>query len=115
MIPTHNRTNKLIPTFVHEFLNSYSITVCLLASIQFTPPSNAPSIIQVLFYCDHPATPGHGGESVVGDVRDILPKLNKEVVNKFERLGVRYYNYVGCKKTNDSHRSWQKVSIDNHR
>ncbi|XP_077985164.1 dapdiamide synthesis protein DdaC-like [Glandiceps talaboti] len=69
--------------------------------------SNPP--VKVLFYCDHPATPGHGGESVVGDVRDILPKLNKEVVDKFERLGVRYYSYVGCKKRNDSHLSWQET------
>ncbi|XP_077985163.1 dapdiamide synthesis protein DdaC-like [Glandiceps talaboti] len=66
--------------------------------------------MKLLFYCDHPATPGHGGESVVADVRDILPKLNKEVVDKFERLGVRYHNYVGCKNKNDSPRNWQEIN-----
>ena len=64
--------------------------------------------LQILFYCDHPADPGCGGESAISDVREILAKLDKDVVEKFVKLGVRY-NYNWCDKNTGHYKSWQEV------
>ncbi|XP_078598381.1 dapdiamide synthesis protein DdaC-like [Branchiostoma floridae x Branchiostoma japonicum] len=49
---------------------------------------------KILFYCQEPAMPGHGGESVMADVREILRKLDPSVVDKFRSLGVRYHRHL---------------------
>jgi alpha-ketoglutarate-dependent taurine dioxygenase len=47
----------------------------------------------LLFYCQTPAAAG--GETTLSDCRKLLNKLNKDIVDNFERLGVRYTRYLG--------------------
>ncbi|CAH1233716.1 Hypp812 [Branchiostoma lanceolatum] len=49
---------------------------------------------KIIFYCQQPAGPGQGGETVMVDVREILRKLDSAVVGKFRKLGIRYYRYM---------------------
>ncbi|XP_077866874.1 uncharacterized protein LOC144355674 [Saccoglossus kowalevskii] len=49
---------------------------------------------KIFFFCDVPAQCSNGGQSIVCDVREILPKLDPKVVEKFDSLGVRYWNYL---------------------
>ncbi|XP_077977148.1 dapdiamide synthesis protein DdaC-like [Glandiceps talaboti] len=69
--------------------------------------SNPP--MKVFFYCNHPPTSDGGGETVIADVRDIIQRLDKDILEKFERLGMRYYSFVRCKSDKDCHRSWQET------
>ncbi|CAH1242167.1 Hypp6475 [Branchiostoma lanceolatum] len=46
------------------------------------------------YFPEKPPRPGAGGESVITDVRDILPRLDGDVVEKFRRLGIMYTHYV---------------------
>ncbi|KAI8509993.1 hypothetical protein Bbelb_124210 [Branchiostoma belcheri] len=48
----------------------------------------------VIFFCVDPPSPGAGGETVLADVRDILPRLDQDVVRKFSDLGVMYKHYI---------------------
>ncbi|KAI8494546.1 hypothetical protein Bbelb_277720 [Branchiostoma belcheri] len=48
----------------------------------------------IIFYCQQPADPGQGGETVMVDVREILRNLDSAVVDKFRKLGIRYYRYM---------------------
>lgn len=66
------------------------------------------SLQQLLFYCDIPAGPGCGGETVIVDVRDILVNLDKSVTKKFEELGI-YYNYHWADESEGKYKSWQQV------
>ncbi|XP_070569283.1 uncharacterized protein [Ptychodera flava] len=45
--------------------------------------------MKIFFYCDLPPLPGHGGESIIADTRDILKKLHPDF-NKLRKLGVLY-------------------------
>ncbi|XP_078656505.1 dapdiamide synthesis protein DdaC-like [Branchiostoma floridae x Branchiostoma belcheri] len=49
---------------------------------------------KVIFFCVDPPSPGAGGETVLADVREILPRLDKDVVKKFSDLGVMYKHYI---------------------
>ncbi|XP_070567824.1 dapdiamide synthesis protein DdaC-like [Ptychodera flava] len=46
--------------------------------------------MKIIFYCNVPPLPGHGGESIIADTRDILKKLHPDFVNKLRKLGVLY-------------------------
>ncbi|KAI8513995.1 hypothetical protein Bbelb_083190 [Branchiostoma belcheri] len=48
----------------------------------------------IIFYCQQPAGPGQGGETVMVDVREIFRNLDSAVVDKFRKLGIRYYRYM---------------------
>ena len=60
--------------------------------------------VQVLFYCETPTAEGCGGESVLADVREILPKLDQAVVEEFSKRGCKYhynwrYRKIGFNRT----------------
>ncbi|XP_078696817.1 dapdiamide synthesis protein DdaC-like isoform X2 [Branchiostoma floridae x Branchiostoma belcheri] len=61
---------------------------------------------KVMFFCLEPSGPGAGGESVITDVREILPRLDTDVVDKFRRLGIMYTHYVPT-RTPGGYNSWQ--------
>ncbi|XP_070567967.1 dapdiamide synthesis protein DdaC-like [Ptychodera flava] len=64
--------------------------------------------LKIFFYCDVPAKPGLGGESGITDVRDTLRKLDPKVVQKFDKLGVKYFCYTVSKDAaKDASMSWQ--------
>ncbi|XP_070567974.1 dapdiamide synthesis protein DdaC-like [Ptychodera flava] len=63
--------------------------------------------LKIFFYCDVPAKPGGGGETGITDVRDILPKLDPKVVQKFDKLGLKYFYHSVSKNTEDAFMSWQ--------
>ncbi|XP_006814630.1 dapdiamide synthesis protein DdaC-like, partial [Saccoglossus kowalevskii] len=48
----------------------------------------------IIFFCDVPPEQGNGGESVICDVRETLSKLDPEIVDKFDRLGIQYRLYI---------------------
>ncbi|CAH1243672.1 Hypp7138 [Branchiostoma lanceolatum] len=62
---------------------------------------------KVIFFCLDPPSPGAGGETVIADVREILPRLDKDVVDKFEKLGVMYW-YRLPTHSPGAYLSWQK-------
>ncbi|XP_078575909.1 dapdiamide synthesis protein DdaC-like [Branchiostoma floridae x Branchiostoma japonicum] len=62
---------------------------------------------KVMFFCLDPPSPGAGGETVIADVREILPRLDKDVVDKFEKLGVMYWHHLPS-HTPGAYLSWQK-------
>lgn len=62
----------------------------------------------ILFYCDVPPAPGCGGESGIADVREILKKLDKSVVEKFQDLGI-WYHYHWSDRKQGLYKSWQDV------
>ncbi|XP_070568314.1 dapdiamide synthesis protein DdaC-like [Ptychodera flava] len=64
--------------------------------------------LKVFFFCDVPALPGHGGESVITDVRQVSKKLDSEVVKNFKRLGIRYCRHLPTKKPG-GYTSWQQI------
>ncbi|CAH1233717.1 Hypp813 [Branchiostoma lanceolatum] len=49
---------------------------------------------KIIFYCEQPAGPGQGGETVMVDVREVFRKLDSAVVGKFRKLGIRYCRYM---------------------
>ncbi|XP_035699278.1 uncharacterized protein LOC118431937 isoform X2 [Branchiostoma floridae] len=63
---------------------------------------------KVMFFCLDPPSPGAGGETVIADVREILPRLDKDVVDKFEKLGVMYWHHLPS-HTPGAYNSWQKL------
>jgi hypothetical protein len=50
-----------------------------------------------------------GGEVVLVDTREITQELDESVLNRFKRLGVRYYNHLNGNDT--VFPSWQQVGI----
>ncbi|MCY1392288.1 Taurine catabolism dioxygenase TauD, TfdA family [compost metagenome] len=50
---------------------------------------------RIAFFCRQPAT--RGGETVIGDVRNLVDALPAELVEKIERLGVRLTRNYGAK------------------
>ncbi|KAI8486616.1 hypothetical protein Bbelb_355910 [Branchiostoma belcheri] len=48
----------------------------------------------ILFFCQRPADPGQGGETVMLDAREVLRNLDSAVVDKFRTLGIRYVRYM---------------------
>ncbi|XP_035699279.1 clavaminate synthase-like protein At3g21360 [Branchiostoma floridae] len=62
---------------------------------------------KIIFFCLDPPSPGAGGETVIADVREILSRLDKDVVDKFEKLGVMYWKHLPS-YTPGSYHSWQK-------
>jgi len=59
----------------------------------------------IYFFCV--SAPNHGGETPIGDMRRVLKRLDPELVNRFQRLGVRYiYNLHDGMGFS---RSWQQV------
>ncbi|XP_078575906.1 dapdiamide synthesis protein DdaC-like isoform X1 [Branchiostoma floridae x Branchiostoma japonicum] len=62
---------------------------------------------KIIFFCLDPPSPGAGGETVISDVREILPRLDKDVVDKFEKLGVMYWHHLPS-HTPGAYLSWQK-------
>ncbi|CAH1785427.1 unnamed protein product [Owenia fusiformis] len=64
-----------------------------------------------MFYCEVPPGEGAGGESVVSDCRRIKEDLDPGVVEKFDRLGVKYHFHVASKydKSNEHGHSWQMM------
>ncbi|XP_070568318.1 dapdiamide synthesis protein DdaC-like isoform X2 [Ptychodera flava] len=67
--------------------------------------------MKFFLYCDVPPLPNHGGESVIVDGRQILPRLDPGLVEKLKRLGIRYYRQLPSRKPggNDGYSSWQEV------
>ncbi|XP_070568531.1 dapdiamide synthesis protein DdaC-like [Ptychodera flava] len=66
--------------------------------------------MKIFFYCQVPAEPGQGGETCIADNRDILPRLDPKVVQKFEKLGIKYHYYVASKAVDkDAYLSWQST------
>jgi len=66
----------------------------------------------IMLFCDVPPT--DGGESGITDVRSILADLDPEIVQKFKRLGVRYYRYLPDASAN-AYTSWQEsLQCNNH-
>ena len=65
-------------------------------------------VLQVLFYCETPAAEGCGGESVLADVREILPKLDQAVVEEFCKRGCKYHYNWRYKKIGFN-RTWPEV------
>ncbi|KAI8509997.1 hypothetical protein Bbelb_124250 [Branchiostoma belcheri] len=61
---------------------------------------------KIMFFCIDPPPPGTGGETVLADARDILPRLDKDVVEKFRRLGVMYTHYLPSRGPG-IYNSWQ--------
>ncbi|XP_077977822.1 dapdiamide synthesis protein DdaC-like [Glandiceps talaboti] len=49
---------------------------------------------KIFFYCDIPAKPGHGGESVLCRNRDILPGLDPNLVQKLRKVGIQYQRHL---------------------
>ncbi|KAI8479120.1 hypothetical protein Bbelb_431550 [Branchiostoma belcheri] len=49
---------------------------------------------KILFFCQRPADPGQGGETVMLDAREVLRNLDSAVVDKFRTLGIRYVRYM---------------------
>lgn len=62
-----------------------------------------------MFYCNKPADPGCGGETVIIKNRDILKNLDADIVGRFAKLGV-HYNYHWADKSLEKYKSWQEVS-----
>ncbi|XP_077977805.1 dapdiamide synthesis protein DdaC-like [Glandiceps talaboti] len=80
-------------------------------SDQDTVPTEGKYIpCMVFFYCDVPAQPGQGGESVICDNRDVLPKLNPQLVDKVRKVGVKYFRHLPERKS-DGYDSWQETFI----
>ncbi|XP_066298304.1 uncharacterized protein [Branchiostoma lanceolatum] len=69
---------------------------------------------KVIFFCLDPPSPGAGGETVIADVREILPRLDKDVVDKFEKLGVMYWHHLPS-HTPGAYHSWQKAFLTEDR
>ncbi|XP_035686982.1 dapdiamide synthesis protein DdaC-like [Branchiostoma floridae] len=65
---------------------------------------------KISFFCLQPAAPGKGGETVLTDVREVLPRLDSAVVDKFRKLGVRYFRHVP-NRAPGSYTSWQEVFL----
>ncbi|XP_078575913.1 dapdiamide synthesis protein DdaC-like [Branchiostoma floridae x Branchiostoma japonicum] len=65
---------------------------CIEPHNELAQSNNSPE--KVIFFCVDPPSPGAGGETVLTDVREILPRLDKDVVKKFQALGVMYKHYV---------------------
>ncbi|XP_070568316.1 dapdiamide synthesis protein DdaC-like [Ptychodera flava] len=63
--------------------------------------------MKVFFFCDVAALPGHGGESVITDVREVVKKLDPEVVDKARKLGIRYCRHLPT-RTPGGYTSWQE-------
>ncbi|XP_078575908.1 dapdiamide synthesis protein DdaC-like isoform X3 [Branchiostoma floridae x Branchiostoma japonicum] len=61
---------------------------------------------KIIFFCLDPPSPGAGGETVISDVREVLSRLDKDVVDKFEKLGVMYWKHLPS-HTPGSYFSWQ--------
>ncbi|XP_078657366.1 dapdiamide synthesis protein DdaC-like [Branchiostoma floridae x Branchiostoma belcheri] len=61
---------------------------------------------KIMFFCIDPPPPGTGGETVLADARDILSRLDKDVVEKFRRLGVMYTHYLPSRGPG-IYNSWQ--------
>ncbi|XP_077980263.1 dapdiamide synthesis protein DdaC-like [Glandiceps talaboti] len=76
--------------------------LCILSS----PCSAFP--LQIFFFCDVPPGPGCGGETAIADVRDIQQRLQPDVLEKFDRLGVMYHRHLPF-GANDKIGTWQKV------
>ncbi|XP_019616230.1 PREDICTED: uncharacterized protein LOC109463803 [Branchiostoma belcheri] len=67
---------------------------------------------KIMFFCIDPPAPGTGGETVLADARDILPRLDKAVVEKFRRLGVMYTHYLPSgTRGPDTYNSWQATFL----
>lgn len=79
------KVNKDIYTST-EYPKEYSISLHSELSYSNKWPS------KILFYCETP--PESGGETPVADCRLILKKLKPEIVDKFERFGVKYTRYL---------------------
>ena len=62
----------------------------------------------MLFYCETPAAEGCGGESVLADVREILPKLDQALVQEFCKRGCKYHYNWRYKKIGFN-RTWPEV------
>ncbi|XP_066299126.1 dapdiamide synthesis protein DdaC-like [Branchiostoma lanceolatum] len=65
---------------------------CIEPHNELAQSNNSPE--KVIFFCVDPPCPGAGGETVLTDVRQILPRLDKKVVKKFRELRVMYKHYV---------------------
>ncbi|XP_070567968.1 dapdiamide synthesis protein DdaC-like isoform X1 [Ptychodera flava] len=63
--------------------------------------------LKVFLYCDVPAKPGRGGESGITYVRDTLRNLDPKVVQKFDKLGLKYCYHSLSKNSKDAFMSWQ--------
>ncbi|CAH1243664.1 Hypp7136 [Branchiostoma lanceolatum] len=63
---------------------------------------------KIMFFCIDPPPPGTGGETVLADVRDILPRLDRDVVEKFRKLGVMYTHHLPSRGPG-IYNSWQET------
>ncbi|XP_070563858.1 dapdiamide synthesis protein DdaC-like [Ptychodera flava] len=63
---------------------------------------------KLFFYCQIAPAPGCGGETGLTRVKDILPKLDPKVVDKFRKLGVKYNNYLPSQEKSQ-YKSWQET------
>ncbi|XP_077988161.1 dapdiamide synthesis protein DdaC-like [Glandiceps talaboti] len=61
---------------------------------------------KVFFYCEIPAQPGHGGESVMVDNRNVLPKINTDLIEKLRKVGLRYTRHLPQRHP-EGYTSWQ--------
>ncbi|XP_077977252.1 dapdiamide synthesis protein DdaC-like [Glandiceps talaboti] len=69
---------------------------------------------KLFFFCDMPAQPGQGGESVICDNRDVLPKLNPQLVDKVRKVGIKYLRYLPQQQPG-GYTSWQKSFLTDDR
>ena len=70
---------------------------------------------QFLLFCEVPAGPGNGGETVITDVRDLKRRIDANIVQKCSRLGVNYLRHMPDKHSDNAwYHSWQEVSGHSH-
>ncbi|XP_078694487.1 dapdiamide synthesis protein DdaC-like isoform X1 [Branchiostoma floridae x Branchiostoma belcheri] len=77
---------------------------------------------KIIFYCQQPADPGQGGETVMVDVREILRNLDSAVVDKFRKLGIRYHRYMpergdffhGCNSWKETFRTESRDDVEKY-
>ena len=65
--------------------------------------------LQIIFFCDLPAPPGTGGETVLADVREIHARLDPHLIDKLSQTGVMYHRFLPDRKQS-SYLCWQEVT-----
>ena len=63
----------------------------------------------IYFYCE--VEPTAGGETTIGDAREMLRAMDPEVTTALKERGIKYQSHYNSKesKLNPSHKPWQKV------
>ncbi|XP_077864781.1 dapdiamide synthesis protein DdaC-like [Saccoglossus kowalevskii] len=63
---------------------------------------------KIFFYCEIPPGEGCGGETVITDVRKILPRVDNHIVDKVREHGIQYVRHLPSKSPG-GYTSWQEA------